>query len=129
MIFQPPTTRVSMQGIIDHPWITSYGKLRSIHDASPVRAIDEQLLTDCVELGLPRAELEESLMTGRNNMLAATYRMLEARQETVKRRRGSIALFGSSSGKVVPDSPSSVRVCNSRPEPSVSPGRHQCTIA
>ena len=93
MIFQPSKTRVSMQGIIDHPWMTSNGQLRSLHVSSPRRPMDEQLLRRCVELGLPHAELEDSLMTGRNNMLTATYHMLEAQQEAAQRRRGSNAIF------------------------------------
>ena len=88
-IFQPLALRIAIEDIVDHPWITSNGQLESIHVSSPVRSIDAELLKRCAELGLPHAQLEDSLLRGEHNLLTATYHMLEAQKEAVQRRQGS----------------------------------------
>lgn len=109
-IFKDCTERISMEGIIKHPWLTSDGKLPSIHVSTPLREINEKLLKRCIDLGLPPTELEKALRKGERNGLTATYHMLEAQEEDKQRRRQSpilppplaVAPLTPSPGKFVP---------------------------
>ena len=87
-IFKPIDQRLSLDGIVRHPWmLEDGGPVVSYHPANTKKDLDMDIVRQMEGYGFTQQEVQESL--GQTNQISATYYLLERKKKKCTFRRRS----------------------------------------